>query len=91
MEMQNALKLITVLSLLDAIRTVTISSPSFSPIVIEAKYEHTYNKTINATVEYVFLYPASNVSPDEINSLSTYLLLTLLLLILQGIYFLAPV
>ncbi|KYQ59051.1 SID1 transmembrane family member 1 [Trachymyrmex zeteki] len=62
MEMQNALKLITVLSLLDAIRTVTISSPSFSPIVIEAKYEHTYNKTINATVEYVFLYPASNVT-----------------------------
>ncbi|KAG5331301.1 SIDT1 protein, partial [Acromyrmex heyeri] len=60
--MPNALKLITVLLLLDAVRAVNISSPSFSPIVIEAKYEHPYNKTINSTVEYMFLYPASNVT-----------------------------
>ncbi|XP_012056983.1 PREDICTED: SID1 transmembrane family member 1-like [Atta cephalotes] len=58
--MQNALKLFIVLSLLDTVRT--ISSSSFSPIVVEAKYEHSYNETINSTVEYVFLYPASNVS-----------------------------
>ncbi|XP_011060636.1 PREDICTED: SID1 transmembrane family member 1-like isoform X1 [Acromyrmex echinatior] len=60
--MPNALKLITVLLLLDAVRAVNISSPSFSPIVVEAKYEHSYNETINSTVEYMFLYPASNVT-----------------------------
>jgi len=85
--MQNALKLFTVLSLLNTVRT--ISSSSFSPIVVEAKYEHSYNETINSTVEYVFLYPASNVSLKT-NSLSKYLLLTLLLLILQDFYFLTP-
>ncbi|EGI61710.1 SID1 transmembrane family member 1, partial [Acromyrmex echinatior] len=61
-KMPNALKLITVLLLLDAVRAVNISSPSFSPIVVEAKYEHSYNETINSTVEYMFLYPASNVT-----------------------------
>jgi len=85
--MQNALKLFTVLSLLNTVST--ISSSSFSPIVVEAKYEHSYNETINSTVEYVFLYPASNVSLKT-NSLSKYLLLTLLLLILQDFYFLTP-
>jgi len=86
--MQNALKLFTVLSLLNTVRT--ISSSSFSPIVVEAKYEHSYNETINSTVEYVFLYPASNVSLKKTNSLNKYLLLTLLLLILQDFYFLTP-
>ncbi|XP_018401340.1 PREDICTED: SID1 transmembrane family member 1-like [Cyphomyrmex costatus] len=62
MEIQNTLRLITVLLFLDVRAMISLSSPSFSPIVIEANYEHTYNKTINATVEYVFLYPASNVT-----------------------------
>lgn len=69
MEMQNTLRLIAILLLLDAARTVASSSsfPSFSPIVIQAHYEQNYTYTINATVEYVFLYPASNVSPDKTN------------------------
>lgn len=64
------MKLITSLLLLEVARTVASSpmSPSFSPIVIQAEYGTNYQKIINATNEYVFLYPASNVNADEINS-----------------------
>jgi hypothetical protein len=46
--------------LLDISRASSLSSP-FSPIIIQAKYEQNYEKITNATIEYVFLYPASNV------------------------------
>ncbi|TGZ57665.1 SID1 transmembrane family member 1-like isoform X2 [Temnothorax curvispinosus] len=64
MEMQYTLRLITLLLLLHTVRAVTLSStsPSFSPIVIQADYGINYTKTINATIEYVFLYPTSNIS-----------------------------
>jgi len=80
MEMQNTLRLIAILLFLVAARAVALSSssPSFSPIVIRAEYEQNYNKTINATVEYVFLYPASNVSPDETNSFINIFLLLII-------------
>lgn len=35
---------------------------SFSSIVINANYTEEYQCIINSTVEYVFLYPVSNVS-----------------------------
>ncbi|XP_011702065.1 PREDICTED: SID1 transmembrane family member 1-like isoform X2 [Wasmannia auropunctata] len=64
--MQNTLRLVAcLLLLLDAARAVASSSSSpspFSPIVVHAEYLHKYQETTNATVEYVFLYPASNVS-----------------------------
>ncbi|KAL6257470.1 hypothetical protein P5V15_011040 [Pogonomyrmex californicus] len=64
MEMQNILRLMAIFFLLNAAKTVALSfsSPSFSPIVIRAKYEDSYPKIINSTIEYVFLYPASNIS-----------------------------
>ncbi|XP_071555084.1 SID1 transmembrane family member 1 isoform X1 [Temnothorax nylanderi] len=64
MEMQYTLRLITLLLLLHTVRAVALSStsPSFSPIVIQADYGINYTKTINATIEYVFLYPTSNIS-----------------------------
>lgn len=70
MGMQRTLKLIVLSLLLDAARAVVSSStsPSFSPIVIRAEYEQNYRNTTNATVEYVFLYPASNVSSCETDS-----------------------
>ena len=64
--------LIVILLLLDAARNMTssFSTPSFSPIVIQGEYgpNNTYKKRINAMVEYVFLYPASNVSSDKTKS-----------------------
>lgn len=70
METQHGLKLITLLLLLEVARTVAMSStsPSFSPIVIQAEYGTNYQKIINSTIEYMFLYPASNVNSDETNS-----------------------
>jgi len=60
METRNFLGLITLILLLDISRASSLSSP-FSPIIIQAKYEQNYEKITNATIEYVFLYPASNV------------------------------
>ncbi|CAL1681359.1 unnamed protein product [Lasius platythorax] len=57
MEMRNALGLITVLLLFEAAASI-----SSSPIVIQADYGHNYPNTTNATVEYVYLYPAANIS-----------------------------
>ena len=37
-------------------------TPSFSSVVIDADYKVEYQYTINSTVEYLFLYPVSNVS-----------------------------
>lgn len=41
--------------------TSSLSFPSFIPIVVQASYGENYQQTINTTVEYVFLYPVSNV------------------------------
>lgn len=60
MEMRNALGLITMLLLFDAATSI-LSSSAFSPIVIQAEYNRSYQNTTNAAVEYVFLYPAANV------------------------------
>ncbi|XP_011155014.1 SID1 transmembrane family member 1 isoform X2 [Harpegnathos saltator] len=72
MAIRDALRLMIILLLLDAVLAMTPSSPSpppspspspFSPIVIpSAKYGENYQQIINTTVEYVFLYPASNES-----------------------------
>ncbi|XP_014484274.1 PREDICTED: SID1 transmembrane family member 1-like isoform X2 [Dinoponera quadriceps] len=68
MAIQDALRLIITLLLLDTVLTVAPSSsspsplPPFSPIVIpSAAYGQDYPFIINRTIEYVFLYPASNV------------------------------
>ncbi|KAH0946843.1 hypothetical protein HN011_008569 [Eciton burchellii] len=61
METRNFLGLITLILLLDISRASSLSSP-FSPIIIQAKYEQNYEKITNATIEYVFLYPASNLA-----------------------------
>ncbi|EFN66381.1 SID1 transmembrane family member 1 [Camponotus floridanus] len=75
MEMRNTLGLITMLLLFDAATSI-LSSSAFSPIVIQAKYERSYQRTTNATVEYVFLYPAANISLEtakiEIESNATH-------------------
>lgn len=60
MEMRNALGLITILLLFDA--AVSFSS---SPIVIQAKYGQSYPNITNASAEYVYLYPATNVSLNK--------------------------
>jgi len=60
METRNFLGLITLVLVLDVLRASSLSSP-FSPIIIQAKYEQNYQKITNTTIEYVFLYPASNV------------------------------
>lgn len=39
----------------------TIEPPPFHPEIILANYTETYTKTINDTVEYVFLYQQTNV------------------------------
>lgn len=83
MEIQNTLKLIIILLLLDAARAVTVSSssPSFSPIIINhhAEYGQHYKNITNATIEYMFLYSISgNVSSDEINS---FISISLLLIV----------
>ncbi|XP_029169765.1 SID1 transmembrane family member 1-like [Nylanderia fulva] len=57
MEMRNALGLITILLLFNA--AVSFSP---SPIVTQAKYGQSYPNIINASVEYVYLYPAANIS-----------------------------
>jgi len=73
MEIRTTLWLIVILLLFDAASATILSSLSqaFSPIVIEAKYGISYQSFINSTIEYVYLYPASNVSLDEINSFVT--------------------
>ncbi|KAL0130708.1 hypothetical protein PUN28_002379 [Cardiocondyla obscurior] len=62
--MHHTVKLTLLLLLLHIARTIafSVSSPSFSPIVIQAQYEENYRKAINASTEYVFLYPTKNVS-----------------------------
>ncbi|XP_072758199.1 SID1 transmembrane family member 1 [Anoplolepis gracilipes] len=75
MEMRNALGLIIVLLLFNAAASIS-SSSAFSPIVIRADYERSYQNTTNATVEYVFLYPAATISLEtariEIESNATH-------------------
>jgi len=71
METRNFLGLITLLLVLNILRVSSLSSP-FSPIIIQAKYEQNYQKITNASIEYVFLYPASNVIIYETNY--TYIL-----------------
>lgn len=70
MELQNTLRLIIILLLFDVVPAAILpsSTESFSPIVIRAKYEIPYHNITNSSSEYVFLYSASNVSLDEINS-----------------------
>ncbi|GAB1859726.1 SID1 transmembrane family member 1 [Camponotus japonicus] len=75
MEMRNALGLITMLLLFNAATSI-LSSSAFSSIVIQAKYNQSYQNTTNATVEYVFLYSAANISLEtakiEIESNATH-------------------
>ncbi|XP_012233210.1 SID1 transmembrane family member 1 [Linepithema humile] len=64
MEMQNALRLIVTLLLFDVVPAAILpsSTQSFSPIVVRAQYETSYQNTTNSTIEYVFLYPARDIS-----------------------------
>lgn len=64
MEMQSTLRLIIILLLFDV--SAALLTHSFSPIVID--YKMPYHNVANSSIEYVILYPASNVSLDEINS-----------------------
>lgn len=87
MAIRDVLRLMIILIPLDAVLAVTPSSlppspspspPPFSSIVIpSAKYGENYSQIINATVEYVYLYPARNVIIDVILILMFSVFITL--------------
>ncbi|KAG7214138.1 hypothetical protein KM043_001492 [Ampulex compressa] len=56
---------VTVLLFVGVTQAGTPLSPSLHPIVMPANFQQNYSLLVNSTVEYVFLYSATNISSME--------------------------
>lgn len=59
--MKNLLPFTTILLLASASNALLVNGPMLPPIIDEtATYNHTYNESLNSTIEYIFVYKSNN-------------------------------